>query len=939
MERPRFIVGIDLGTTNTVVARAPIAGGEAPAAIRIQQRSAPGVIDALPALRSCLYAALPGEIVRDRHLPFVEDGAWVVGELAARRGAEVPARLVASAKSWLCHPGVDHREAILPWGVRRAGEKEEEEDGDDDAPAISPVDASRRILEHVRSAWDAEHPGAPLAQQEVVLTVPASFDEVARELTVEAARAAALDVRLLEEPQAAFYAWLAAGGDAALQALLGEQPSARVLVVDVGGGTTDLSLLEIVRDPRADAKVRVARVAVGRHLLLGGDNMDLALAVRAEARLAPGAKLDPARFSQLVAQCRRAKETLLAAGGPARVAIALAPRGAALVGGSLRTEITGDEAVEIVLDGFFPAVTRGERAARARAGLVAFGLPYERDAAISRHVAEFVSRHLAEGTAVDALLLNGGVFRGDRVRERIVAIVSGWQAQPPRVLEGVDPDLGVAIGAVAYGLALRGRGRRIESRSARGWYVAIGAAGEAPRAVCVVPRGADEGARFTARERAFALTLGRPARFDLWSSDIARDRPGDVVAVDEERFERSRPLVARVGAPGEKGDAAVFLEGELTPLGTLDLACVETRGRADAAPRRFRLAFDLRTEAIPAPPSRRAAGKSSVRPSDQRLVEAGEAIEKAFGKASPGEERDAKNLLRELERILGPRAAWPTDLARQLADRLLPLAKQRRRSAEHERAFLLLLGFCLRPGFGFPGDEARAHAAFGLFREKVTFAKDSRSAQQFWILWRRVAGGLDERQQLAIRDELDRFLAPHDPRSRKPKPPRADAEGDLVELLSWLERVPAARRAELGAWLLERTWTDRDPRLWAALGRLGARAPAYASAHHVVAPKTAERWVDHLLRESWTEVPTATRAAWSIARFVGDRARDLSDANREEVARKLAAAGADPVWVQGVRELVERQESERAALFGEDVPPGLRLVEPRDEKEAAPPGG
>jgi len=199
--------------------------------------------------------------------------------------------------------------------------------------------------------------------------------------------------------------------------------------------------------------------------------------------------------------------------------------------------------------------------------------------------------------------------------------------------------------------------------------------------------------------------------------------------------------------------------------------------------------------------------------------------------------------------------------------------------------------------------------------------------QQFWILWRRIAGGLDERQQLAIRDELDRHLAPHDPRSRKPKPPKADAEGDLIELLSWLERVPAARRAELGGWLLERTWTDRDPRLWAALGRLGARDPAYASAHHVIGPRIAERWLDHLLRESWTEVTTAPRAAWSIARVVGDRARDLSPAIREEVAKKLVAAGADPRWAQGVRELIEREEADRAALFGDDLPPGLRLVE------------
>ena len=931
----RFVVGVDLGTTNTVVASCPIddATAEPPRILPIVVRTDGGVTERRSALRSSLYAPIASELASAAALPFPEDPCWIVGELAAQRGRVVPRRYVASAKSWLCHPGVDHHQAILPWGARAATTREDtDEDEREDSPSLSPVDASAKILSHVRGAWDSTHPDAPLHQQDVVLTVPASFDEVARELTLEAARSAGFAPRLLEEPQAAFYAWMGAAGEAGLAQLLEGAEAARILVVDIGGGTTDLSLLRVARDPVSPGGIGVTRIAVGRHLLLGGDNMDLALAMAAETRLSPGERLDPGRFSLLVSQCKAAKERLLGDAPDAEVPIALAPRGSALVGGTRRTTVTRDEARALILDGFFPFARRSEVPIRARGALVSFGLPFERDPAITRHVAAFVARHSDETEPVDAILFNGGVLRAEQLTARMVEVIASWQSQPPRVLPGNDPDQAVALGAVAFGVALRGRGRRIESRSARGYYIGLGAPGDEPdSAICVVPRGGAEATRFVARAPGLMLTLGRPARFDLWSSDVAEDAAGSVVALDPDSFARIRPLVTRVGAPGEKGEIAVDLEGEVTPVGSLDLACVEVEPAAGASARRFRLAFDLRGELRgaadgPPPSTLRAGPRSIVRPSDRRLEEACALLEKVYGKTKgQGDERDAKNLLRDLEKTLGERTSWPTDLARQLVDRLLPLAKQRRRSADHERIFFLLLGFCLRPGFGYLGDEARASAAFALFKEKVTFQKDARGMQQFWIAWRRIAGGLDEAAQTALRDELDRHLAPHDPRSRKAKPPKAEAEPDLIDLLSWLERVAPARRAELGGWLLERTWTDRDPRLRAALGRLGAREPAYASAHHVIAPRTAERWVDHLLREKWNEVPAAARAAYQIARVVGDRSRDLAETTRAEVAQRLEAIAADPRWIESVRDLAPRQEADRAEMFGEDLPPGLHF--------------
>jgi hypothetical protein len=901
-----------------------------------------------------LYAPLDGEHPPD---PW-GDAPWVLGEYARRRGAEVAGRLVASSKSWLVHAGVDRTAAILPWGAP------------DDSPKLSPVDAAARLLAHVRRAWDDAHPDEPLCAQDLVLTVPASFDEVARELTVEAARRAGLEPKLLEEPQAAFYDWMSRSGAGSLSG------PALVLVVDVGGGTTDLSL---VRVAGAD---RVTRVAVGPHLLLGGDNMDLALAHAVEPRLVGSrtleesgperheGKLDPARFAQLVTACRAAKERLLGAAPPDEVPVAVARAGSMLVGGARTARVTRDEAERIVLDGFLPVVDRDARPQRARSAIVAFGLPYERDVAVTRHVAAFLARHLP-GAWPDAVLLNGGVFRAARIADRIVESLAAWRGGPVVRLPDADPDLAVARGAVAYALARRGRGVRIGGGAARGYFVAVAAGGGADamragggadakradggadasaRAVCVVPRGAEEGVAYAARGRIFALSTGRPVRFDVVASDEVDVRAGEVVDIGDERFVRLPPLTTTIeGAAG--AEVQVVLEGELTPVGTLDLACVETGSSSEragpsssgsalseragpsssgsalserAGPRRHRLAFQLHVDgAAQAPPVR--VPPASTPP---RKTELGrELVDRAFGRPrADASGREAKDLLRELERLLGERSQWTTEISRALFDTLAPEARARRRSADHERVFWLLAGWCVRPGFGHPLDPQRVAALVPLFDERLAFPAEARGWQQFWIAWRRAAGGMGDGPQARIRDFADPWLAPPEAGLKKPKKPALSLD-DALDMASSLERVPPSRRAELGGWVLERTWTDRDPRLWAAIARLGARVPAYASVHHVVPPHTVERWLDHLLREKWESVPTASRAAVQLARRTGDRARDVSDRVRREVEQRLVAVGADPDAVRAVRDVVPVADSERAAFFGDSLPLGLRLVE------------
>lgn len=904
-------VGIDLGTTHTVVA---FSAGDAPdGAIRVlpvPQLVSAHELESLRLLPSFLYAPAAGESVAD---PF-DELPWLVGRYARHRGEEVTERLISSAKSWLSHAGVARRDAILPWGAD-AG----------DVAKISPVEASRRLLAHVRRSWDEAFPAQPLAEQSVVLTVPASFDEVARELTVEAAEQAGLHVRLLEEPQAAFYDLVASSREAIEELLTPERSQAMVLVCDVGGGTTDLTLIEARR--AADGELKLDRVAVGRHLLLGGDNIDLAIAQICEQRMLEGERLDALRFSRLLLACRAAKETLLGAGAPESVPVRVAGLGSALVGGTLATELSRAEVEELVFGGFLPLVTRADPVAKARAGLVAFGLPYERDPAISRHVVQFLQRHSATG--VDALLLNGGLFHAQRAAERVREVVSEWSGRQVRLLPYPDPDLAVARGAVAYSRSLAGQGLRIGAGTPRGFYVAVDERA-ARRALCVVPRGAREGERHAARAGGLWLRVGEPVRLELYTSDnAAAHQPGEVVVLDDD-FVPLPPvttLFARGDAVSADADLEVALEGELSAIGTVELACVELHPSEGRAARRFRLAFELR-QVESGSPSAKSLPPAPSRPPPPRLSEALEAVRRVFGEGrSDVKERESKDLPRELERLIGERRTWTLETNRALFDALAEGRAARRRSEDHERVFWMLAGYCLRPGFGAPLDDQRIGQLVPLFDAGIAASAKARAWQQFWIAWRRVVAGLREDTQVRLLGLLEPFWAPAELKAKRSKNLKAaEVSFEILELMASLERVPAERRKQLGDWLIEHTFRDHDARLWSALGRIGARAPGYASAHHVVSPAAAETWLTHLLSERWHEVPTAAVTAAQLARVTNDRARDVSAATRAEVARRLEAVSAAPDLVASVRDFVPLVDAERAAWFGEELPIGLRLT-------------
>jgi hypothetical protein len=379
----------------------------------------------------------------------------------------------------------------------------------------------------------------------------------------------------------------------------------------------------------------------------------------------------------------------------------------------------------------------------------------------------------------------------------------------------------------------------------------------------------------------------------------------------------------------------VHLGGELLTTGQLELACTEAgpAGAAAGTARKYRLEFQLResARATSMPPHPASLAPARLAPStapspmaSSKLGDAERILDRVFGKKNEADPRETKDVLRDVEKILGDRVTWTMETSRALADRLLVNTGSRRRTAAHERAYWLLLGYCLRPGFGDPGDPARIERAWPLFDGRLAFPDEPRGWQQFFIAWRRMSGGLAEPMQTVIRDAFDPVIAPAGAKLKKPKRV-PEAPDELLATLSSLERVPVARRVQLGEWIHEKTWGSDDPRLWGAIGRIGARVPVYASIHHAVPAKTAEAWLEHLLKQKWESLATAPHAAVQLARVTGDRARDVSEKVRGEVAKKLVAVGAKEAWVRAVRELVDMGEEERIAILGEGLPIGLRL--------------
>ncbi len=592
MLNPVYIVGIDLGTTNSVVAYTPVAE-DADRSYEIKLFEIPQLTDAgVVEKRSQLpsFILIPGghDVASDAMaLPWREDNTLAVGEFAKSRGAELPGRLIASSKSWLCHTLVDRNQSILPWeSPHTAAQK-------------SPVQASAAILEHIRDAWNhvmaADDETLTLENQEILLTVPASFDAVARELTVQAAQMAGLpNITLLEEPQAAFYAWIEAGAKAWRDKI---KVGDLVLVCDVGGGTTDFSLIQVSEE---EGELALERVAVGQHLLVGGDNMDLALAHSLARQLADkGQRLDAAQMRGLWHGCRSAKEKILSNPDIDQLPVTILGRGSSLIGGTVKVSLTREIVEQILLEGFFPFCEKSVQPKTQHAiGLQEIGLAYASDPAVTYHLAHFLRQNNGASMPT-AVLFNGGVMKAQKVRRRIMEVLAAWNdspgAEPVRELEAADVDLAVARGAAYYGLARRGRGIRIRYGLSKSYYIGIAASMPAVpglpapiKALCVAPFGMEEGTRAGLEGREFALVVGAPVKFDFLSS-MRQDHPVGTVVED---WEGQIKTIAAIETTldGQAGQVIpVTMESQVTEVGTLELWCVAKEDQ-----RRWKLEFNVR---------------------------------------------------------------------------------------------------------------------------------------------------------------------------------------------------------------------------------------------------------------------------------------------------------------------------------------------------------
>jgi len=856
-------VGIDLGTTNSALAYVEKVQGELPdypevKVLQIPQYTAPGQVEPRRTLPSFL---------------FLGDQTYV-GAYAREQGALVPTKSVHSAKSWLSNPEVDRTAKILPWDAQEAGR------------VLSPVEVSTAVLAHIRDAWNQTHPNDPLANQDIVLTVPASFDEEARELTVQAARDAGLEkLTLVEEPAAAFYSWIANHLAQSQKSLFDGQ---LVLVCDVGGGTSDFTLIRVNRD---GDRIEFTRTAVGKHLLLGGDNLDLTLAWLVEAKL--GTQLSIRQRSALRRQCAAAKERMLADQNLKSVEITVLGAGSSLVGGTLKTEILREEALELTLEGFLPFCDIHDNPAEEKRSLFReLGLPYVSDPAVTRHLASFLSAN--EDAKPDAVLFNGGFFIPDICQQRVADVMERWYGHRPLILENRDLDLAVAVGAAYYSyVKATGAGLLVRGGLPRSYYVGIGD----NQAVCLVPRGAEEGQTLELDSQDLHLVANKPVSFRLYSSLTRVDDQIGQVLPDAQAADLHlhAPLnaVIRFGKTGERL-VPVKLRAHLTEVGTL-----EVWADSKISEHQWRLQFELR-KTVTARASKPAAVVST-----EALEQAEALLNATFRDTTLAPEE----LPGKLEQTLAlGRNSWPSSAIRRFSDRMLELAEGRRKSAALELRWLNLCGFCLRPGFGFPGDEFRIEQARRIYASGIQFSNQVQNEIDWWIFWGRVAGGLNKNQQVDIFQRLSPVLLP-----RGQKRPRVNNSllREMWRAAASLELLPLQTKTQLGDALiaLAKKGEMLETALW-CLSRIGARKLFYGPINQVLPAASATRWAEALLK-----IPKTEDAVVAIARRTGDSTRDLAPATIDLVRRKIPEA---------LHPALEGEvEEDLGKVFGEELPSGL----------------
>lgn len=925
----RYIIGIDLGTTNSCVAYVDtLSPKPAIQPFKIPQLTDTGYLEAQTTLPSYCYLATVEENVKGAlNLPWRNHCDYVVGYFARNQGARVPTRLVASAKSWLCHPAVNRRDKILPFEAY------------DEKKRISPVEASARYLSHIKDAWnhviaqgDLE---AEFGEQEIILTVPASFDEIARSLTAEAAKLAGIrHMTLLEEPQAAFYSWISQHEEDWQKKL---PAGSCILVCDVGGGTTDFSLIEVLE--KEGGNLAFQRMSVGDHLLLGGDNMDAAIAHQLEAKLQQQGRVDlsSVQWMQLCHQARQAKEILLdAKNDQEQYRMTIQGTGSSVVKGSLSTEISREDIKELILQGFLGKY-EWQDAIRLRkaSGMRTMGLPYEDEPAITKHLAHFLaisSFTKNEPKKPDFVLFNGGAMKPLQFQEAILDSLRLWfPEKDPIVLSSYSLDLAVARGAAYYGKVRRGMGVRIGGGAARGYYLGVdlkdnqGVAQH--KALTLLPRGSEEGAAYEP-DQIFWLTPNIPVSFQLYSSHVRlHDTQGTLCPIDPEEMQSLPPIhtVLRFGkkqtSEGQPEKIPVHLGIKLTAIGTLELWL-----KSQKTEHIWTLEFQLRTEAGQDNTlTMLEKGRSDETFDKGYLVKAEESIQNLFsgnGKELP------ERIMETLEEALGrPRREWPPSVLRGLWEPLLKQAAKRKVSPVYEARWWNLAGFFLRPGFGYPLDDFRLKELWKIILSDYKASKAIESQIQAWICYRRIAGGLNKGQQSQIASEL--FLSLGTKKSGKidfKNKAELYQFSEKIRTLAAFELIEVPLKIKIGEIVLTRLCSGIGiaADYW-ALGRIGARHLFHGSAANVVPSDACARWLEDLLKTKTIDDEQLVFVVSQLARKTDHRELNLPPVLIDKIHHRFE----NNVHFGRLQELLYQEShltrSEQEQIFGERLPAGLAI--------------
>ena len=905
----KFVIGIDLGTTQCALSYCDLQDKT----LKVKNLPVPqlvndSMVEDLPTLPSVVYLTEDNRVLKRPE--WMERPGKIVGTYAKELGSQVPSRYIQSSKSWLCHPRAERQSPILPWQSELRDRK------------ISPVDAACEFLSYFKKLWNAtigaESEEYAFERQKVIITVPASFDPSARNLTLEAIeRAGIKNSSLLEEPQAAFYDYLQRNPTTMVSELKGIDT---VLVIDVGGGTTDFSLIK-VDWPKERDYPEFTRLAVGPHLLIGGDNIDLSLARIAEAEFKrKSKKINNKQWLSLLAQSHIVKEKLLSDERTEKLEFTITGSGSSVLAGTSRIELKASEVLDMIVEGFFPIADQNDAPDETEAlGLSEAGLPYTRDAGVTRHLAVFLREN---GVMPDAVLFNGGTMKANCLRNRVYDVLSLWRGQKPKILENPHPILAVASGATYYGVVSMGLGQKIHSGNPVSIYLGIGNSSSSTidkyvpeQLICILPKDSETETDYYMEGKTLGIDLSHDSAFYLFYTPLPpkAEEFGRIIRFNSKRYLPLPPC--KLKAKTAKGEKQVTIRIKLCETGYLQIFCDEVDGSFSQE-----LRFDLGEGDRHS--ENTSSAKRKVPLTSAQLKNISKMLEDVFS-----EKIEHKAVFKELESIIGSeRGTWDAEMLRQLFDLFFGYEKQFRANQITMTLGCRLLGYTLRPGYGVKGDEERINQMWKMVFDSFEFDNVEFWAE-WWGMWKRIAPGLSPERQLALKNRVEPLLFPSKKRDKRRRSIAQHERNQLWRLLGHLERLSIEEKIRLGDWLLKAPLSfTTDTVALSALGRIGARELTYAPDNMMVPQRVANEWAMTLIKKAVPGNSYLDTALREIGRKTGDRLVQIDDIIRKDIVDIFKKKLRKKSFIQPLLKTVKLEEKDLQEITGEALPSGFIWV-------------